>query len=295
MAIEVSEILKKVRRLQIVAARQVNDLLAGAYRSSFRGRGMEFDEVREYAPGDDVRTIDWDVTAKTGRPYVKRSTEERELTVIFAVDISGSGAFGTAQGSKLDRLAEVCALLLLSAQKNNDKIGLLLFAGGVSAYCPAREGRAAVLRHPREIVAAEPVHERTDLPGALQYLSRVVRRRAVVFVMSDFLDVGEWSRDLRLTALRHDVIAVPISDRHEATLPPVGFLRLRDPETGAIIELDTSHREVRSLFAARETKRKAALQETLRRSRVDELPLETGGEYATNLRRFFKSRERRRA
>jgi uncharacterized protein (DUF58 family) len=295
MAIPVAEILAKVRRLQIVAARQVDDLLAGAYRSVFRGRGMEFDEVREYAPGDDVRSIDWNVTARTGRPHVKRFTEERELTVIFAVDVSGSGAFGTAAGSKLDLQAEVCALLMLSAQRNNDKIGLLLFARDVKAYYPARKGRAAARRLLRELVAVEPVREPTDLAAALGYLSRVVRRRAVVFLFSDFLDAGDFDHALRLAAVRHDLVAIPVQDRHEIALPPVGFIRLSDPETGEVLEVDTAHRAVRELFRERARGVRGRLSDGLRRAGVDELAIRTDQDYTVALHRFFRAREKRRA
>jgi uncharacterized protein (DUF58 family) len=301
MALEVSEILKKVRRLQIVAAKQVNDLLAGAYRSVFRGRGMEFDEVREYSPGDEVRTIDWNVTARAGHAYVKRFAEERELTILFVVDVSRSGIFGSQAGSKLDLTMEVAALLMLSAQQNHDKVGLLLFDQAIRGYFPPRKGRAATRRLIRELVAADPSGSpsagegaRTDLAGALQYVCRVQRRKAVVFVISDFLDEG-FERALRIANARHDVVALTVADPRELELPAVGFVALEDPETGAVVELDTRHPRVRELFAAGAATRRAKLQTALRRSGVDELAVRTDRPYVASLNRFFRMRERRAA
>ncbi|MFO1050853.1 MAG: DUF58 domain-containing protein [Planctomycetota bacterium] len=299
MALEIAEIVRKVRRIQIVASRQVDDLLAGAYRSVFKGRGMEFDEVREYTPGDEVRTIDWNVTARAGHPYVKRFAEERELTILFVVDVSRSGLFGSQQGSKLDLMMEVAALLMLSAQKNNDKIGLLLFADGIKGYFPPRKGRAATRRLIRELVAAEPStapsdgrEQATDLAGALQYVCRVQRRKAIVFVISDFLDSG-FERALRIANARHDVVALTVSDPRELELPAVGFATFEDPETGRIIEVDTRHPRVRELFAQNASSRRAALQTSLRRSGVDELSVRTDQPYSASLNRFFRMRERR--
>ncbi len=300
MPLDVAEIVKKVRRIQIVASRQVNDLLAGEYRSVFRGRGMEFDEVREYMPGDDVRDIDWNVTARTGRPHIKRYAEERELTILFLVDVSRSGLFGSQSGSKLDLVLEVAALLMLSAQKNNDKIGLVLFAEEVKAYYPPRKGRVASGRLIRELVAADPGEDaptsgpgrKTDLSEALRFVSRVQRRRAVVFVISDFQDI-DWSRALRTANARHDVVAITVADPREQELPPVGFIVLKDPETGEMIEVDTRHRRVRELFAASASGRRSNLVEELRRSGVDELAVRTDQPYTASLHRFFRMRESR--
>ena len=300
MALDVAEIVSKVRRIQIVASRQVDDLLAGAYRSVFKGRGMEFDEVREYSPGDEVRTIDWNVTARAGRPFVKRFTEERELTILFVVDVSRSGLFGTQEGSKLEKMIEVAALLMLSAQKNNDKIGLLLFADGVQAYYPPRKGRAASRRLIRELVALDPAaaarqeEERTDLASALHYLCQVQRRKAVVFVLSDFLDPGQdWERSLRVANARHDVVAIPVEDPRETQLPSVGFAVFEDPETGEVVEVDTRHPQVRELFGKVTAEKRSRLQDSLRRCRVDELAIHTDQPYTASLHRFFRMRERR--
>lgn len=300
MPLEVAEILRKVRRIQIVASRQVDDLLAGAYRSVFKGRGMEFDEVREYSPGDDVRTIDWNVTARAGHAYVKRFAEERELTVLFAIDVSRSGLFGSQDGSKLDRTMEIAALLMLSAQKNNDRVGLLLFDDGVRGYYPPRKGRASTRRLIRELVAIDPAEQppkadaRTDVGGALEYICRVQRRRAVVFVISDFLD-GGFERALRIANARHDVIALTLADPREQELPSVGFVHFEDPETGEVVEVDTRHPEVRALFAAGASRRGDALRTAFRQSGVDELAVRTDQPYSASLHRFFRMRERRAA
>ena len=288
----VAEILRKVQRIQIVANRSVNDLLAGQYRSVFRGRGMEFDEVREYQPGDEIRTIDWNVTARAGTPFIKRFSEERELTVLFMVDISASGSFGSGQQSKLDVMIEMAALLMFSALKNNDKVGLQLFAHDVESYFPPRKGKSNVLRLIREMLAVDPVQKETNLESALQYLNRVQKRRAVVFLISDFQ--AEASRKaLAISNGRHDLVAITVVDPREQTLPNVGFVTLRDAESGELVEVDTRHPEVRRLFAERAVDTQQQLSAGLRRAGVDQLSINTGESYATSLRRFFESRERR--
>jgi uncharacterized protein (DUF58 family) len=288
----VAEILRKVQRIQIVANRSVNDLLAGQYRSVFRGRGMEFDEVREYQPGDEIRTIDWNVTARAGTPFIKRFSEERELTVLFMVDISASGSFGSGQQSKLDVMVEMAALLMFSALKNNDKVGLQLFANDVQSYFPPRKGKSNVLRLIREMLAVDPVQKETNLETALQYLNRVQKRRAVVFLISDFQAEAS-RRALAISNGRHDLVAITIVDPREQTLPNVGFVRLRDAESGEVVEVDTRHPEVRRLFAERAANAQQQLSTGLRRAGVDQLSINTGESYATSLRRFFESRERR--
>ncbi|HMS15800.1 MAG TPA: DUF58 domain-containing protein [Planctomycetota bacterium] len=304
MALDIADLVKKVRRIQIVASKQVDDLLSGEYRSVFRGRGMEFDEVREYTPGDDVRTIDWNVTARAGKPFIKRFCEERELTVLFAVDVSASGQFGTTEGSKFDLAVEVAALLMLSAQKNNDKVGLLLFGEDVRGYFPPRKGRAATRRLIRELLAAEPkpaskgeTSRPTDLSGALRYLTRVHRRRCVVFLISDFLDSGDYESAMRIARARHDVVAITITDPREAALPAVGFVHLLDPETGETLEVDTSHALVRKQFAALHQEERKSLEKRLRRLRVDQLPVvnDKSEPYTKSLHRFFRMREGRKS
>ena len=237
---QLEDVLKEVRRIQIVARRQVNDLLAGEYLSVFKGRGMEFDAVREYVPGDEIRSIDWNVTARTGTPFVKTFCEERELTVILAVDISASGSFGSFRLSKMETAVEVAAVLMFTALRNHDKVGLLFFTDDVVKYIPPRKGRANVLRLIRELLATEPVKAPTDISKALDFLGRVQRRRCVVFVMSDFLG-PDCSHALAIANQRHDCVAVTMEDPRESSLPDVGFLTLRDAETDELLELDTRH------------------------------------------------------
>lgn len=292
MSQTVAEILKKVQRIQIVANRSVNDLLAGQYRSVFRGRGMEFDEVREYQPGDDIRTIDWNVTARTGIPFIKRFSEERELTVLFMVDVSASGAFGSGSQSKLEVMIEMTALLMFSALKNNDKVGLLLFAGEVQTFYPPRKGKGNVLRLIREMLAVEPVRSETDMEAALLYLNKVHKRRAVVFLISDFQNEAS-RRALAISNGRHDLVAMTVSDPREERLPEVGFITLQDAESGEVVEVDTRHPKVRRMFAKQAADRRENLTTGLRRAGVDQLQISTAEPYATSLRRFFESRERR--
>lgn len=288
----VLDILKKVRHIQIVANRTVNDLLAGQYKSVFRGRGMEFDEVREYQPGDDIRTIDWNVTARTGSPFIKRFCEERELTVLLLVDISASGVFGSVSRAKLDLAVEMAALLMFSALKNNDKVGLLTFADRVCDYFPPRKGKTNVLRLIRQLVAAEPVAAETDLAVALEYLNRVQKRRAVVFLLSDFLAPAA-RHAMAIANRHHDLVAVTVSDPREESIPDVGFVTLRDAETGELVELDTHHPEVRQLFQRRAADRAVELSGRLRKAGVDQLAIRTDEDYQKSLRRFFRMRERR--
>jgi uncharacterized protein (DUF58 family) len=288
----VAEILKKVQRIQIVASRMVNDLFAGQYQSVFRGRGMEFDEVREYQPGDDVRNIDWNVTARSGTPYIKRFSEERELTITFLVDVSASGAFGSVDRSKLEIVVEVAAMLMFSALKNNDKVGLLFFCDEVVRYFPPVKGKANVLRFIRELLAAKPVPRDTDLEAALQYLNRVQKKRAVVFLISDFIG-AEASRTMAVANRRHDLIVLTVSDPRERVLPDVGFVRLRDAETGEVVEVDTRSSGVRSLFESRSTADSEALSAEFKKIGVDELSIDTGEDYLKSLRRFFTMRAKR--
>lgn len=289
---DIATILKKVQRIQIVANRTVNDLFAGQYKSVFRGRGMEFDEVQEYQPGDDVRTIDWNVTARTGVAFTKRFVEERELTVLFAVDASASGAFGSGERSKLDMVVEVAAMLMFSALKNNDKVGLVTFCDKVLSYYPPRKGKGNVLHLIRELIGTEPVARSTSLAAALEFLSRVQKRRAVVFLISDFL-APQAREALALCNSRHDLIAVTVTDPREQVLPDVGFISLADAETGRIVQLDTRHPKVRALFASRTAHRAQRLSAELRKVGVDELAIRTDEDYLKSLRRFFHMRERR--
>jgi len=275
-----------------VANRQVSDLMAGSYNSVFKGRGMEFEEVREYQPGDDIRTIDWNVTARAGHPYIKRFSEERELTVLFLVDVSASNLFGTAGLSKLELATEVAALLMFTALKNNDKVGVILFAHEVVLYLPPRKGKGAVLRGIRELISAESVSRPVDLQNAIDFLGRVQKRKGIVFLISDFL-VPLDRRTLAVARHRHDLIAISVDDRRECELPDVGFLRLVDPETGAVREIDTHSRRLRKHFSRQGQERKTVLERTLRRAGVDHLALRAGESYTEGLMRFFRMRERR--
>jgi uncharacterized protein (DUF58 family) len=290
---ELEEVLREVRRIQIVARRQVNDLLAGEYLSAFKGRGMEFDSVREYVPGDEIRSIDWNVTARSTAPYVKTFCEERELTILIAVDISTSGAFGSQRLSKMETAVEVAAVLMFTSLKNNDKVGLLFFADDVIKYIPPRKGRGNVLRLIRELLATEPIKAETDITKALEYVARVQRRRCVVFVMSDFLG-PDCSKALAVANQRHDCIAVTLQDPRESALPDVGFLTLRDAETDELLELDTHHPQVRALFAKAAADREQTLTGWLRRANVDRLEIRTDQPYSQSLQKFFRMRERQR-
>jgi uncharacterized protein (DUF58 family) len=288
----ISEILKKVQRIQIVANRTVNDLMAGQYKSVFRGRGMEFDEVREYQPGDDVRTIDWNVTARTGTPFIKRFCEERELTVLLLVDISASGVFGSGSQSKMDLTVEVAAMLMFSALKNNDKVGLITFCDKVIDYFPPRKGKSNLLKLIRHLISAEPAPRETNLAASLDYLNRVQKRRSVVFLMSDFLAPSA-RHTMTVANRRHDLIAVTVSDPREQSLLDVGFITLRDAETGEIVELDTRHEQVRSMFKSNSSRRTEGLEDALRKAGVDQLAIQTDEDYQKSFRRFFHMRERR--
>ncbi len=254
-----AEVLKQVRRIEIRTRNLVNDTFSGDYHSVFKGRGMEFAEVREYAPGDDVRAIDWNVTARLGTPYVKQFTEERELTVFLLVDISASGDFGTRGRLKAALAAEVAAVLAFSAVQNNDKVGLVLFSDRVEQFLPPRKGRRHVLRVIREILYRKPEGRGTALTVPLEHLGRVQKRRAVVFVISDFQASG-YDQALKLVARRHDLICVRITDPGEETLPDIGLQEIEDPETGARSLVDTSDRGVRARFQARVEQRAAAFR-----------------------------------
>jgi uncharacterized protein (DUF58 family) len=288
-----AEILKKVRRIQIVTTAMVQDLFAGQYHSAFKGRGIEFEEVREYQPGDDVRTIDWNVTARTGRPFVKNYREERELTVVLLVDVSASQDFGTRQQLKSELVAELGATLAFSAIQNNDKVGLILFTDRIERFVPARKGLRHALRVVRELLYHEPVGRGTDVAGALEYLSRVLRRRAVVFLVSDF-QTPDFGRPLRIVRRRHDLIPVVVRDERERTLPNVGFVELLDPETGAQVLVDTSSRALRRSFGALAEQRHAALLAELRKLRIDAVEVRTGESFVAPLAGFFRRREARR-
>ena len=287
------ELAKKIRTIQIYTTKVVNDVLAGEYESVFKGRGMEFDEVREYQVGDDVRSIDWNVTARAGKPFVKKFREERELTVIFLVDLSASGSFGSVKQTKNELAAEICALLAFAAIKNNDKVGLIVFTDQVEMFIPPGKGVRHVLRVIREILTFRPRRTRTDIAGALDYLGRVQSRRAVVFLISDFQAEG-FEKPLRVLGRRHDLIAVSISDSRESRLPDAGLIELEDAETGEIVLIDTASRDVRKRYESLSLERAGELGEMLRSMGIDQIHMETGRAYMRDMMAFFRNRERRR-
>lgn len=270
----------------------VNDVVVGEYRSVFKGRGMEFEEVRQYMPGDDIRTIDWNVTARTGAAHVKRYVEEREMTAILLVDMSLSGRFGSTHQLKIDLATEISAVLAFSAIKNNDKIGLLLFTDHVEMYIPAKKGKRHVLRVIRELLNFRPAAGGTNLAAALEFLNRVLKRKAVVFLVSDFIDSG-FERDLALTRSRHDLIPVRISDPRETTLPDVGLIELEDAETGERVIVDTHGRRIRDLFARTGLDQTRGLTQHFRSMGMDVLEVATDRPYMKDLLSFFRRRERR--
>jgi uncharacterized protein (DUF58 family) len=290
------EILKKIRRLELKTRGMVEAAFAGQYRSVFKGRGMNFEDVRQYQPGDEVRSIDWNVTAKfgevTGEAYIKKFTEERELTVMLIVDVSASGEFGSVDLSKRELAAEVACLLAFSAIRNNDKVGLILFSDHVEHFIPPKKGRAHTLRLIRDILFFEPRGRRTEPAEALGYLNRVQHRRSVVFLISDF-QVPEFSKELSVTARRHDLIAVSIVDPREEELPDVGWLTLEDAETGEQIEVNTSKLDNRIDFLENVETRKALRLRDFRRKHIDTISLRTTEDYVPALRTFFRTRERR--
>ena len=289
-----AEILKKIRELEIKTKGLVQTVFSGEYHSVFKGRGMNFDEVREYQPGDEIRAIDWNVTARLGTAYVKKFTEERELTVILVVDVSASGSFGSQAQSKRELAAEVACLLAFSAIRNNDKVGLLLFTDQVELYIPAKKGRSHTLRLIREILFFQPRSRGTDPALALQYVNKVLTRRAVLFFISDF-QTGDFSRELAISGRRHDFIAVHIQDERERILPNVGIITLEDAESGEQIEINTAHASVRSHFAQLAEAQAAELKRILHRNNIDTISLQTNRDYLPELRSFFRQRERRMA
>ena len=286
------EILDKVRLIEIRTRNMMNNLFAGEYHSVFKGRGMEFAEAREYQPGDDVRHIDWNVTARVGRPFIKVFDEEREMTVMLLVDVSASGAFGSQQQMKGEVGVEVSALLAFSAIQNNDRVGLLIFTDEVEVFVPPKKGRKHVLRVIRELLYFQPQGRRTSIAGALEYLGRVLHRRSVVFVVSDFQDKG-YETALRHLSRRHDLIAVSLSDPREWRLPDVGFINLQDAETGEQVLVDSGHQGVREFYA---TEQEAAVERRgvlFRKTGVDEIAIDATKPYVDPLIHFFRARMKR--
>lgn len=311
------EILKKIRQIELRTNRIVTETLAGAYHSVFKGQGMNFDEVREYQPGDEVRTIDWNVTARMNHPFVKKFVEERELTLMLLVDVSGSGLFGSHDQSKRELAAEIASVLAFSAIRNNDKVGLILFTDEVEKFIPPRKGRSHVLRVIREVLFFEPKRRGTDLNEALEFLMRVTAHRAIAVIISDFIGAPAAPRGrskhrlrpqlmllqsvaqasytmLKQANRRHDVVAVQITDPRELELPALGRLVLEDAETGEIVEVSTGDARKRLAFAERQARSQAELARLFRTAGIDSIQLRTDQPYTVTLGKFFETRERRR-
>lgn len=306
------DILKKIRQIELRTNRLVTEALGGQYHSVFKGQGMNFDEVREYQPGDEVRAIDWNVTARMNHPFVKKFVEERELTLMLVVDLSGSGLFGSGEQSKRELAAEIASVLAFSAIRNNDKVGLILFTEDVEQYIPPRKGRRHVLRVIREILCYEPRKRGTHLNKALEFLSRVIRHRAIAVILSDFLTPNTTTNTPRaprllaeslakssFTALRqanrrHDVVAIQIIDRYELELPTLGRLVFKDAETGEVVEINTNDEHKRKAFAQRQEKNQAETMHVFRMSNIDAIEIRTDQPYGAALGKFFETREKRR-
>ena len=286
------DIIRKIRRIQITTNRLVNESLAGEYHSVFKGRGMEFEDVREYQHGDEIRTIDWNVTSRAGRPFVKRYVEERELTVMLLVDASASGSFGSAGKTKGEVSAEISALLAFSAIKNNDRVGALLFTDHVEKFIPPRRGATHVLRVVREVLFNKPQGRGTRIQNALEHLNLVIRKRAVVFLISDLLDQG-YEQALKVANRKHDVVIIQIVDPREQELPPLGILEIRDAETGEIVYVDSSLPEVREIYRQNWEQNRQKQRKLFQSHRIDNVTIDTAQPYDVPLVRFFAERARR--
>ena len=294
MSLNIKELMKQVGKIRLVTNRLVDEHLSGEYHSVFKGHGIEFEEEREYVPGDDIRSIDWNVTARMGAPCVKRFCEERELTILFLVDVSGSQSFGSGQRAKAELAAEITCLLALSAIKNQDKIGLILFSDRIEKSIPPRKGRTAAMRLVREVLATEETRRGTNIAGALRFLNQVQKRRSVVFIISDFMDTN-FERELRVTARRHDVICCALSDPREQELPDVGLVEIQDPETGALEILDTSSPPLRVAFRAQAQQDADALSKLFRKNKIDALHLSTARTFIEDVHKLFHQRQVRAA
>ena len=301
----ITELLESVRRVEVRTNRLVNDTMVGAYLSHFKGRGMDFEELREYIPGDEVRDIDWNVTYRMGRPFVKRYREERELALVLAVDVSGSSAFGSLSRTKREFAAEIAGTLAFSATRSSDKVALLLFTDRVELFLPPRKGRRHILRLIRELLFFEPRRRGTSIPGALAFLNHILHRRSIVFLLTDFLhSFGAASiqagagrdtvQEIGLTNARHDLVCLHLHDPRESVLPPAGLLTIEDAETGELLEVDSNRPAVRERFARTNAERLAELDRALRRAGVDTLRFSTAEPFAQSLQRFFETRRGRR-
>jgi uncharacterized protein (DUF58 family) len=290
---EITEILKRVRKIELRTRGLVRESFGGEYHSCFKGEGIDFEDFREYQPGDEVRSIDWNVTARMGHPFVKKFTEEREMTVFVCVDISASGDYGSLGPSKREMMAEVAALITFSALQNNDKVGLILFTDEVELYLPPKKGTAHALRLIREILLFEPAGHQTSLAAPIHLLKNAVRKRSLVFMLSDFLFDEDLSADLRVVSRKHDFVAIQVSDPAELALPAAGHVRLEDPETGRQVEINTSNPRVRQAYLAEAIRWQEEIDRQFKRLSIDKISLRTDEEYLPTLHGFFKRRERR--
>ncbi|MDE1888784.1 MAG: DUF58 domain-containing protein [Planctomycetota bacterium] len=286
------DILKKIQQVEIHTRRLVNEAFVGEYHSVFKGRGMEFEEVREYQPGDEIRTIDWNVTARMGRPFIKRYVEERELTVMLLVDVSASGNFGSIKQLKNEVAIEICSLLAFSAIKNNDKVGLIMFTDKIEKFIPPKKGPKHVLRVIRELLCAEPTGKGTNISVALEYLNKISSRCTISFVVSDFI-ANDYAHALRIANKRHDMIAITMVDPREQELPNVGFVELRDAESGEISLVDTANAQTRREFSVVNLRQVHERSKLFRSMGVDEIIINTGKHYIEPIVRFFRVREKR--
>jgi uncharacterized protein (DUF58 family) len=289
---EIIEILRKVRKIELRTRGLVRESFGGEYHSCFKGEGIDFEDFREYQPGDEVRSIDWNVTARMGHPFVKKFTEEREMTVFVCVDISASGNYGSHGPSKRELMAEVAALLTFSALQNKDKVGLILFTDEVELYLPPKKGTGHALRLIREILLFEPEGHRTSLSAPIHILKNAIRKRSLVFMISDFLFEEDLETDLRIVNRKHDLVSIQVSDPAELTLPPVGYVRLEDPETGEQVEVNTSNPRVRKAYQEQAKEWQDSIDRQFKRLSIDKISLRTDEEYLPALHSFFKRRDR---
>lgn len=289
-----NEVISAVKRIEIKTGKIINSILGGEYHAVFKGNGMEFADVRKYFEGDDVRMIDWNVTARTGEPFIKRNIEERELIVILMVDVSGSGEFGTKNQFKSEMIAELAALLAFSAIKNNDRVGLLLFSDKIEKYIPPKKGKKSVLALIRELLYFKPTSKKTDISQALSHINRIQKKKAVVFCISDFIDAKNFEKQLSVTARRHDFIAISIDDPRENELANVGLLELFDGETGERTLIDTGSKRFREFYKNEQKRKKENLARIFFTKKIDNISLSTLSGYIEPLIKFFKQREKRR-
>ena len=288
-----SALLKKVRKIEIKTKGLSNHIFAGEYHTAFKGKGMAFSEVREYQPGDDIRSIDWNVTARYNSPFVKVFEEEREMTVMLLIDVSASGNFGTQQQFKRELATELAAILAFSAINNNDKVGVIFFADKVEQFIPPKKGKSHILRIIREVLAFQPTGKGTDIAGALEYFSAVIKKRSICFILSDFMS-NKFDRPLKIASKKHDLVALRIHDRREDTLPNVGLVPMQDAETEKMLFVDTSSKKVRDNFAKNRAQATDKLRKLLPASGVDLIDITTGTDYVKPLINFFKTRGKRR-